>query len=200
MNLNTVSGSAVELSEVAFGREFNEALVHQVVTAYLAGGRQGSKAQKSRGDVSGGGKKPFRQKGTGRARAGSIRSPIWVGGGKTFAARPQDWSQKVNRKMYRGAMQCILAELVRQGRLVLVEEFAIDAPKTKDLLAKLNDLNAVRALIVTDAVDENLYLAARNLPHVDVVDAAAIDPVSLIAFDKVVMSVAAAKKIEVELG
>ena len=200
MNLNTVAGSAVELSEVAFGREFNEALVHQVVTAYLAGGRQGSKAQKSRGDVSGGGKKPFRQKGTGRARAGSIRSPIWVGGGKTFAARPQDWSQKVNRKMYRGAMQCILAELVRQDRLVLVEEFAIDAPKTKDLLAKLNDLNAVRALIVTDAVDENLYLAARNLPHVDVVDAAAIDPVSLIAFDKVVMSVAAAKKIEVELG
>lgn len=200
MNLNTVSGSAVELSEVAFGREFNEALVHQVVTAYLAGGRQGSKAQKSRGDVSGGGKKPFRQKGTGRARAGSIRSPIWVGGGKTFAARPQDWSQKVNRKMYRGAMQCILAELVRQDRLILVEEFAVEAPKTKELLAKLNDLNATRALIVTDAVDENLYLAARNIPHVDVVDAAAIDPVSLIAFDKVVMSVAAAKKIEVELG
>ncbi len=200
MNLNTVSGSAVELSEVAFGREFNEALVHQVVTAYLAGGRQGSKAQKSRGEVSGGGKKPFRQKGTGRARAGSIRSPIWVGGGKTFAARPQDWSQKVNRKMYRGAMQCIMAELVRQDRLILVDEFAVAAPKTKELLAKLNDLNATRALIVTDAVDENLYLAARNIPHVDVVDAAAIDPVSLIAFDKVVMSVAAAKKIEVELG
>ena len=200
MNLNTVSGSAVELSEVAFGRDFNEALVHQVVTAYLAGGRQGSKAQKSRADVSGGGKKPFRQKGTGRARAGSIRSPIWVGGGKTFAARPQDWSQKVNRKMYRGAMQCILAELVRQDRLVLVDEFAVAAPKTKELLAKLNDLNATRALIVTDAVDENLYLAARNIPYVDVVDATAIDPVSLIAFDKVVMSVAAAKKIEVELG
>ncbi|HRO77927.1 MAG TPA: 50S ribosomal protein L4 [Acinetobacter towneri] len=200
MNLNTVSGSAVELSEVAFGREFNEALVHQVVTAYLAGGRQGSKAQKSRADVAGGGKKPFRQKGPGRAGPGSIRSPIWVGGGKTFAARPQDWSQKVNRKMYRGAMQCILAELVRQDRLVLVEEFAVEAPKTKELLAKLNDLNATRALIVTEAVDENLYLAARNLPHVDVVDATAIDPVSLIAFDKVVMSVAAAKKIEVELG
>ncbi|HAV4332014.1 TPA: 50S ribosomal protein L4 [Acinetobacter baumannii] len=200
MNLKTVSGSAVELSEVAFGREFNEALVHQVVTAYLAGGRQGTRAHKSRADVSGGGKKPFRQKGTGRARAGSIRSPIWVGGGKTFAARPQDWSQKVNRKMYRGAMQCILAEFVRQDRLVLVEEFAVAAPKTKELLAKLNDLNAARALIVTDAVDENLYLAARNLPHVDVVDATAIDPVSLIAFDKVVMSVAAAKKIEVELG
>ena len=200
MNLNTVSGSAVELSEVAFGRDFNEALVHQVVTAYLAGGRQGSKAQKSRGDVSGGGKKPFRQKGTGRARAGSIRSPIWVGGGKTFAARPQDWSQKVNRKMYRGAMQCILAELVRQDRLILVEEFSVEAPKTKELLAKLNDLNATRALIVTEAVDENLYLAARNIPHVNVVDAAGIDPVGLIAFDKVVMSVAAAKKIEVELG
>ncbi|VXA56737.1 50S ribosomal protein L4, regulates expression of S10 operon [Acinetobacter proteolyticus] len=200
MNLKTVSGSAVELSEVAFGREFNEALVHQVVTAYLAGGRQGTRAHKSRADVSGGGKKPFRQKGTGRARAGSIRSPIWVGGGKTFAARPQDWSQKVNRKMYRGAMQCILAELVRQDRLVLVEEFAVAAPKTKELLAKLTDLNATRALIIIDAVDENLYLAARNLPHVDVVDATAIDPVSLIAFDKVVMSVAAAKKIEVELG
>jgi len=200
VNLKTVSGSAVELSEVAFGREFNEALVNQVVTAYLAGGRQGTRAQKSRADVSGGGKKPFRQKGTGRARAGSTRSPIWVGGGKTFAARPQDWSQKVNRKMYRGAMQCILAELVRQDRLVLVEEFAIAAPKTKELLAKLGDLNAARALIVTEAVDENLYLAARNLPHVDVVDATAIDPVSLIAFDKVVMSVAAAKKIEVELG
>ena len=200
MNLNTVSGSAVELSEVAFGRDFNEALVHQVVTAYLAGGRQGSKAQKSRGEVSGGGKKPFRQKGTGRARAGSIRSPIWVGGGKTFAARPQDWSQKVNRKMYRGAMQCILAELVRQDRLILVEEFSVEAPKTKELLAKLNDLNATRALIVTEAVDENLYLAARNIPHVNVVDAAGIDPVGLIAFDKVVMSVAAAKKIEVELG
>ena len=200
MNLNTVSGSAVELSEVAFGREFNEALVHQVVTAYLAGGRQGSKAQKSRGDVSGGGRKPFRQKGTGRARAGSIRSPIWVGGGKTFAARPQDWSQKVNRKMYRGAMQCILAELVRQERLILVEDIVVSAPKTKELLGKLSDLNATRALIVTDAVDENLYLAARNIPHVDVVDATAVNPVSLIAFDKVVMSVSAAKKLEVELG
>ena len=200
MNLKTVSGSAIELSDVAFGKEFNEALVHQVVTAYLAGGRQGSKAQKSRAEVSGGGKKPFKQKGTGRARAGSIRSPIWRGGGKTFAARPQDWSQKVNRKMYRGAMQCILAELVRQDRLVLVEEISVTAPKTKELLGKLNDLNASRALIVTDAVDENLYLAARNLPHVEVIDAVAVNPVSLIAFDKVVMSVNAAKKLEVELG
>jgi large subunit ribosomal protein L4 len=200
VNLKTVSGAAVELSDVAFGREFNEALVHQVVVAYLAGGRQGSKAQKSRSDVSGGGKKPFRQKGTGRARAGSIRSPIWRGGGKTFAARPQDWSQKVNRKMYRGAMQCILAELVRQDRLVLVEELSVATPKTKELLGKLTELNAVKALIVTDSVDENLYLAARNLPHVDVIDTAAVDPVSLIAFEKVVMSVNAAKKLEVELG
>ena len=200
MNLKTVSGAAVELSDVAFGREFNEALVHQVVTAYLAGTRQGSKAQKSRADVSGGGKKPFKQKGTGRARAGSIRSPIWRGGGKTFAARPQDWSQKVNRKMYRGAMQCILAELVRQERLILVEDIVVSAPKTKELLGKLSDLNATRALIVIDAVDENLYLAARNIPHVDVVDATAVNPVSLIAFDKVVMSVSAAKKLEVELG
>lgn len=200
MNLKTVSGAAVELSEVAFGKEFNEALVHQVVNAYLAGARQGTRAQKTRAEVSGGGKKPWRQKGTGRARAGSIRSPIWRGGGKTFAARPQDWSQKVNRKMYRGAMQCILAELVRQERLILVEDIVVSAPKTKELLGKLSDLNATRALIVTDAVDENLYLAARNIPHVDVVDATAVNPVSLIAFDKVVMSVSAAKKLEVELG
>ena len=200
MNLKTVSGAAIELSDVAFGREFNEALVHQVVTAYLAGGRQGSKAQKTRGEVSGGGKKPFKQKGTGRARAGSIRSPIWRGGGKTFAARPQDWSQKVNRKMYRGAMQCILAELVRQDRLILIEEISVESPKTKDLLVKLQALNATKALIITDAVDENLYLAARNLPHVDVIDTAAVDPVSLIAFEKVIMSVSAAKKLEVELG
>ena len=196
MNLNTVSGSAVELSDVAFGREFNEALVHQVVTAYLAGGRQGSRAQKTRGEVSGGGKKPWRQKGTGRARAGSIRSPIWVGGGRAFAAKPQDWSQKVNRKMYRGAMQCILAELIRQDRLVLVEDITVSAPKTKELLAKLKDLNAPKALIVTNEVDENLYLAARNIPYVSVLGSTEVDPVSLIAFDKVIMSVAAAKEIE----
>ncbi len=200
MNLKTVSGAAVELSEVAFGKEFNEALVHQVVTAYLAGGRQGTRAQKSRAEVSGGGKKPFKQKGTGRARAGSIRSPIWRGGGKTFAAKPQDWEQKVNRKMYRGAMQCILAELVRQDRLILVEDFTVDAPKTKDLVAKLAVLGVANVLIITEAVDENLYLAARNLPHVAVIDTAAVDPVSLIGYDKVLMSVPAAKKLEVELG
>lgn len=200
MNLNTVTGSAVELSDVAFGREFNEALVHQVVTAYLAGSRQGSRAQKTRGEVSGGGKKPWKQKGTGRACAGSIRSPIWVGGGRAFAAKPQDWSQKVNKKMYRGAMQCILAELVRQDRLVLVDSISVSAPKTKELLGKLNELNAPKALIVTNDVDENLYLAARNIPHVNVLGTREVDPVSLIAFDKVIMSVEAAKQFEVELA
>lgn len=201
MNLKTLSGAAVELSEVAFGKDFNEALVHQVVTAYLSGARQGSRAHKSRAEVSGGGKKPWRQKGTGRARAGSIRSPLWRGGGKTFASRPQDWEQKVNRKMYRGALQCILAELVRQDRLVLVEDFAMAVPKTKDLVSKLQSLGVgENLLIVTDAVDENLYLAARNLPYVEVVDTQGINPVSLIGYEKVLMSVPAAKKIEVDLG
>lgn len=200
MNLKTVSGAALELSEVAFGKDFNEALVHQVVVAYMAGARQGSKAQKSRAEVSGGGKKPFNQKGSGRARAGSSRSPIWRGGGKSFAARPQDWDQKVNRKMYRGALQCILAELVRQDRLVFVDDFSVSAPKTKELVGKLNALGLNNALIITDAVDENLYLAARNLPHVEVIDTTAVDPVSLIGFEKVLMSVPAAKKLEVELG
>ena len=200
MNLKTVSGAALELSEVAFGKDFNEALVHQVVVAYMAGARQGTKAQKSRAEVSGGGKKPFNQKGSGRARAGSIRSPIWRGGGKSFAARPQDWDQKVNRKLYRGAMQCILAELVRQDRLVFVDDFTVSAPKTKELLGKLNALGLKNTLIITDAVDENLYLAARNLPHVEVIDTTAVDPVSLIGYEKVLMSVPAAKKLEVELG
>ncbi|MDE0490861.1 MULTISPECIES: 50S ribosomal protein L4 [unclassified Psychrobacter] len=200
MDLKTVTGAAVELSDTAFGREFNEALVHQVVTAYLAGSRQGTRAQKTRAEVSGGGIKPWRQKGTGRARAGSIRSPIWRSGGRAFAAKPQDWSQKVNRKMYRGAMQCILAELIRQERLILVEELSVSEPKTKELVAKLNELNAPRALIVTKEVDENLYLAARNIPHVNVLGTNEVDPVSLIAFDKVIMSVEAAKQFEEALA
>ncbi len=200
MDLKTVTGAAVELSDTAFGREFNEALVHQVVTAYLAGARQGTRAQKTRAEVSGGGIKPWRQKGTGRARAGSIRSPIWRSGGRACAAKPQDWSQKVNRKMYRGAMQCILAELIRQERLILVEEWSVSGPKTKELIAKLNDLNAPRALIVTKEVDENLYLAARNIPHVNVLGTNEVDPVSLIAFDKVIMSVEAAKQFEEALA
>ncbi|WP_027966110.1 50S ribosomal protein L4 [Halomonas halocynthiae] len=202
MNLNLAGASAgtVEVSEATFGKEFNEALVHQVVTAYLAGGRQGTRAQKTRSDVSGGGKKPWRQKGTGRARAGTIRSPIWRSGGVTFAARPQDHSQKVNRKMYRAAMRSILSELVRQERLVVVDSFAVESPKTKQLVAKLGDLGLEKVLIVTEEVDENLYLAARNIPNVDVVDVAAADPVSLVAFDKVLATVSALRKFEEKLA
>ncbi|MFP3342628.1 50S ribosomal protein L4 [Vreelandella aquamarina] len=201
MNLNLAAGTGtVEVADATFGKEFNEALVHQVVTAYLAGGRQGTRAQKSRSDVRGGGKKPWRQKGTGRARAGTIRSPLWRSGGVTFAARPQDFSQKVNRKMYRAAMRSILSELVRQERLVAVEEFSVDAPKTKQVAAKLKELNLEKVLIVTEEVDETLYLAARNLPHVDVVDVAAADPVSLVAFDKVLVTVSALRKFEEKLA
>jgi large subunit ribosomal protein L4 len=201
MNLNLAAGAGtVEVADATFGKEFNEALVHQVVTAYLAGGRQGTRAQKNRSDVRGGGKKPWRQKGTGRARAGTIRSPIWRGGGVTFAARPQDHSQKVNRKMYRAAMRSILSELVRQERLVVVEEFTVDAPKTKQVAVKLQELELEKALIITEDIDEKLYLAARNLPHVDVVDVAAADPVSLVAFDKVLITVSALRKFEEKLA
>ncbi len=201
MNLNLAgAGGNVEVSDLAFGKEFNEALVHQVVTAYLAGGRQGTKAQKNRAAVSGGGAKPWRQKGTGRARAGTIRSPLWRTGGVTFAAQPRDHAQKVNKKMYRAAMRCILSELVRQERLVVVENFQVDAPKTKQFIAKLNELELANALVVTEDVEQNLYLAARNVPHVDVRDAAGIDPVSLVGFEKVVVTVAALKKIEEALS
>ena len=201
MNLNLAAGAGtVEVADATFGKEFNEALVHQVVTAYLAAGRQGTRAQKSRSDVRGGGKKQWRQKGTGRARAGTIRSPLWRSGGVTFAARPQDYTQKVNRKMYRAAMRSILSELVRQERLVAIEEFVVDAPKTKQVAAKLKELNLEKVLIVTEEVDEKLYLDARNLPHVDVVDVAAADPVSLVAFDKVLITVSALRKFEEKLA
>ncbi|WP_444676689.1 50S ribosomal protein L4 [Halomonas sp. E19] len=201
MNLNLAAGAGtVEVADATFGKEFNEALVHQVVTAYLAGARQGTRAQKTRSDVSGGGKKPWRQKGTGRARAGTIRSPLWRSGGVTFAARPQDHSQKVNRKMYRAAMRAILSELVRQERLIAIDEFTVDAPKTKQLVAKLAELGLEKALIVTEEVDEKLYLAARNIPNVAVVDVAAADPVSLIAFDKVLVTVSALRKFEEKLA
>jgi large subunit ribosomal protein L4 len=197
MNLNlTGANGSVEVSELAFGKEFNEALVHQVVTAYMAAGRQGTKGQKNRSAVSGGGAKPFRQKGTGRARQGTTRSPIWRTGGVTFAAQPRDHAQKVNKKMYRAAMRCILSELVRQERLVVVEEFAVDAPKTKPFIAKLKELELDNALLITEDVEQNLYLAARNVPHVDVRDAAGIDPVSLVGFEKVLITVPALKKIE----
>ncbi len=201
MNLNLAAdGGSVEISDTAFAREFNEALVHQVVVAHLAGARQGSRANKSRSDVRGGGRKPWRQKGTGRARAGTIRSPIWRSGGVTFAARPQDHSTKVNRKMYRGALRCIASELIRQERLVAVESFNVDAPKTKVLLKQLKSLDLSSVLIVTEEVDQNLYLAARNIKGVDVCDVQALDPVSLISHDKVLVTVGALKKLEEALA
>ncbi|MFW8591780.1 50S ribosomal protein L4 [Glaciecola sp. 2405UD65-10] len=194
------ANSALEVSDATFGREFNEALVHQVVVAFGAGARQGTKAQKTRSEVRGGGKKPWRQKGTGRARAGTIRSPIWVGGGRAFAAKPRDFDQKVNKKMYRGALKSILSELVRQDRLIVVEKFSVEAPKTKELIAKLNELELKDVLIVTAELDENLFLASRNLYKVDARDVQGIDPVSLIAFDKVLMTADAVKQLEEALA
>ena len=189
-------GDPVTVSATAFGESFNEALVHQAVVAYLAGGRQGSKAQKSRADARGGGRKPWRQKRTGRARAGSIRSPLWRGGGRTFAARPRDHSVKLNRKMYRGAMRCICSELVRQQRLLATPSLSLEAPKTKLLAGKLRDLGLADVLLVTREEDANLELAARNLPHVEVRTAAAIDPVSLISHDKVLATADAIRQLE----
>ena len=200
MQLTVAGGKDIKVSDATFGREFSEALVHQVVTAYLAGARAGTSAQKNRSAVSGGGKKPWKQKGTGRARAGTIRSPLWRGGGKTFAAVPRDHSQKVNRKMYRGAMQAILSELVRQERLVVVDAFEVAEPKTRALVAQLAALGLGKCLVVTAEVDDNLYLASRNVPGVHAIDVAAIDPVSLVGADKVVMTVDAVKKIEEWLG
>ena len=190
----------LSVSDVAFAREYNEDLVHQVVTAYLAGARQGTRAQKNRAAVSGGGKKPWRQKGTGRARAGTTRSPIWRSGGVTFAAQPQDHSQKVNRKMYRAAMQSIMSELARQDRLLVVESLDLDTPKTKLLVQQLGEFGLDNVLIVSAEVGENLYLAARNLHKVDVRDVEGIDPLSLIGHDKVMVTVDAVKKIEEMLG
>ncbi|HSS66257.1 MAG TPA: 50S ribosomal protein L4 [Gammaproteobacteria bacterium] len=190
----------VEVTDSAFAVDFNEPLVHQVVTAFMASARAGTKAQKSRADARGGGKKPWRQKGTGSARAGSIRSPIWRGGGVTFAARPKDFSQKVNRKMYRGAMRSILSELVRQERLVVVESFTVEAPKTRSLVEKLNALSLKDALIVVDAEDPNLQLAARNLHWTAVIQAAQANPVSLLAFDKVLITLPALKQLEARLA
>ena len=188
--INNDSGTdfGVEVSDIVFDAPFNEALVHQIVTAYMARARVGSKKQKSRSDVRGGGRKPWRQKGTGRARAGSIRSPIWRGGGVTFAARPRNYAQKVNRKMYRSGMRSILSELYRQHRMIVFDAFTVDAPKTKELVLKLKSLNLSNVLIVTEDVDPHLLLAARNLPSVAVVECKKVDPVSLIVFDKVVIT------------
>jgi len=192
---NATAGT-VSVSDATFAREYNESLVHQVVTSYLAGARQGTKAQKNRAAVSGGGKKPWRQKGTGRARAGTIRSPLWRSGGVTFAAQPQDHGQKVNRKMYRAALRAIFSELARQERLVVVENLDLEQPKTKLLVKQLQEYGVDGALLVTSEVSENLYLAARNLNKVDVRDVSGVDPVSLVAHDKVMVTVDAVKQFE----
>jgi large subunit ribosomal protein L4 len=188
------------VSEKAFGREFNESLVHQVVVAYMAAGRAGTKRQKSRAEVRGGGIKPWRQKGSGRARAGSIRSPIWVGGGRAFAARPRDYSQKVNRKMYQGAIRAMLSELARLERLVVVESLALEAPKTRMLAAKLKELGVSDALILIEAYDEKLHLASRNLPGVTVLPVTALDPQSLLGHEHVLATVGAVRMLEEKLG
>lgn len=200
LSLTTATGKAstktVSVSDVAFDREYNEGLVHQVVTAYMAGGRAGTKSQKTRSDVRGGGIKPWNQKGTGRARAGTIRSPIWRSGGTTFAARPKDWSQKVNKKMYRAAMQAILSELVRQERLVVVDKFDMDAPKTKVLVEKLASLGLNDVMIITAALDENLLMSSGNLHKVSLGEADSMNPVSLLRHEKVLVTVDAVKKLE----
>ena len=194
LNLHNGAGS-MQVSDAVFGADNKPALVHQVVTAYMAGARSGTKAQKNRSAVSGGGAKPFRQKGTGRARAGTSRSPIWRSGGNAFAAQPRSYDQKVNRKMYRGAIRSILSDLVRNERLIVVKELGVSAPKTKELVAKLKDIGLDDVLIITEKLDENLVLSVRNLPKVDVLAEHEIDPVSLIAFSKVLITEGAVNKI-----
>ena len=197
---NASGNASVEVSDAVFGVELKPGLIHQVVTAYLSAARAGTKAQKTRSEVSGGGQKPWRQKGTGRARAGTTRGPLWRGGGVTFAARPRDYTQKVNRKMYRGAVRSILSELARQERLVVVPELSVSSPRTKELVKQLGALGLTDCLIVTDGLDENLYLAARNLHGVDTMSAQEVDPVSLIAFETVLATEAAVKKLEERLA
>jgi large subunit ribosomal protein L4 len=199
MKLKVAQGAELDVSDVNFGAKYNEALVHQLITAYMAAGRAGTKRQKSRAEVRGGGKKPWRQKGTGSARAGSIRSPIWVGGGRAFAARPRDFTQKVNRKMYRAGIRSMLGELVRGDRLVVVQDLALAEAKTRLLVQQLKSLELVSALIVVEAADEKLLLAARNLPNVEVLTVATVNPVALAAYDKVVMTVGAVKLLEERL-
>ena len=200
MKLKLAGSGSVDVSESAFGADFNEALVHQVVTAYLSGARAGTKAQKNRAAVRGGGIKPWRQKGTGRARAGTIRSPIWVGGGRTFAAQPRNHSQKVNKKMYRAALRSVFSELIRQDRLVIVEELTLEAPKTRLLAKELKGMDLDNVLILNEAFDEKLFLAARNLPNVGICDVASMDPVVLIRFEKVLTTLPALKLIEERLS
>jgi large subunit ribosomal protein L4 len=192
-------GSELAVSEAVFGKEYNEALVHQVITAYRNAGRAGTKAQLTKAEVRGGGRKPRPQKGGGTSRAGSIRSPIWVGGGRAFAAKPRDFAQKVNKKMYRGAIQSMLSELVRQDRLVVTDGFTVDAPKTKQVVEKLKKLNLERVLIIVEAIDEKLFMAARNLPFVEVLPVASLNPLSLASYDKVLVTSGAVKLIEERL-
>ena len=200
MKIKIAGGSnELQLSEAAFGHEYNEALVHQVVTAYRNAGRAGTKAQLTKAEVRGGGKKPHSQKGTGQARAGSSRSPIWVGGGRAFAAKPRDFAQKVNRKMYRGALRSMLSELVRQDRLIVTQGIDLEAPKTRLLAAQLKSIALTHVLIVVEAIDEKLFLAARNLPHVEVLPVTALNPLALVSYDKVLMTVGAVKLIEERL-
>ncbi len=193
------SGAELAVSDAIFGKEFNEALVHQVVTAYRNAGRSGTKAQLTKAEVRGGGRKPRPQKGGGTSRAGSIRSPIWVGGGRAFAAKPRSFEQKVNKKMYRGALQSMLSELVRQDRLVAINSFTVDAPKTKLVAEQLKKLNLEHVLIVVEAIDEKLFLAARNLMHVEVLPVAHLNPLSLASYDKVLITSGAVKLIEERL-
>jgi large subunit ribosomal protein L4 len=200
MELKVINGgAALKVSEETFGKEFNQSLVHQVVTAYRNAGRSGTKAQLTKAEVRGGGRKPRPQKGGGTSRAGSIRSPIWVGGGRAFAAKPRDFAQKVNRKMYRGALQSMLSELVRQDRLVVTQDFTVDAPKTKQVAEKLKKLKLESVLIIVEGIDEKLFLAARNLPHVEVLPVALLNPLSLVSYDKVLVTVGAVKLIEERL-
>jgi len=200
MKLKMQGSGTVDVADSAFGVDFNEPLIHQVVSAFLAGGRAGTKAQKTRSEVRGGGAKPWRQKGTGRARAGTIRSPIWTGGGRTFAAKPRDHSQKVNRKMYRAALRSLFSELVRQDRLVITESIVMKAPKTKEMAALLKANGVTNVLIVNEAFDEKVFLSARNLPNVGICDAGSIDPVVLLRFDKVLITLRALKMIEERLS
>jgi large subunit ribosomal protein L4 len=196
MELQITNGGTLQVDEAVFAKDFNETLVHQAVVTYMAGGRSGTKAQKTRSEVSGGGIKPWRQKGTGRARAGTTRSPIWRTGGVTFAAKPRDFSKKLNKKMYRAAMRSIFSELVRQDRLIVVDEFTMEAPKTQAMISRLNDLGCNDVLVVTDTDDMNVYLSIRNIPHCEALSVTAVNPVSLVAHEKVVMTAAAVSKVQ----
>lgn len=200
MDLKTHSGGSVSVSDAVFSAKINDGLVHQIVTAYLAGARSGNAAQKTRSEVRGGGAKPWRQKGTGRARAGTSRSPIWTGGGVTFAAKKRDYTQKVNKKMYRAALRSILSQAAKDGRMVIVDSFELDEPKTRVMRARMAELGVEKVLVLMDEVTESVYLASRNIPHVQVLDVEGVDPVSLIRYPHIVVTTAALKQLEERLA